>query len=355
LKISINFIKTHYILQMSILLTGGAGFIGSHTAVELLNDGYHVIIVDNLSNSSADTIDKIKQITNRADLLDFYHADITDKEKLDMIFGEHSIDTVIHFAAFKAVGESVSNPLKYYRNNIIGLITLLEVMNEYNVKNIIFSSSAAVYGEPESLPITEQFPTNAINPYGQTKLMGEQILRDISYSDKMKVILLRYFNPVGAHPSGLIGENPKTLPTNLFPYILDVINGDRDCLNIYGADYDTPDGTGVRDYTHIVDLALSHLAALKHIYDIDGVNVYNLGTGNGYSVLNIVDTFNSLLDQNGDNRRVVYRFVEKRPGDSEAVYADCSLARKELGWVTTKDLEQMVIDSLRFMNKNPGR
>ena len=335
---------------MSILLTGGAGFIGSHTAVELLNEGYHVVIVDNLSNSSANTIGKIREITNCTDLLDFYHTDITDKERLDMIFGEHSIDTVIHFAAFKAVGESVTNPLKYYHNNIIGLITLLEVMNGYGVKNFIYSSSATVYGEPKSLPITEQFPTNAINPYGQTKLMGERILRDVSCSNKMKVILLRYFNPVGAHPSGLMGENPKTLATNLFPYILDVIKGDRDCLNIYGDDYDTPDGTGVRDYIHIVDLARGHLAALKHIDDIDDVKVYNLGTGNGYSVLNIVDTFNRILERNGDNQRVKYKFVEKRPGDSEAVYADCSLARKELGWTNTKGLEQMVIDSLNFLN-----
>ena len=339
--------------MQTVLLTGGMGFIGSHTAVELLESGYKVIIVDNLSNSSLQVLDKIIEITNKEDMIEFYHCDVTDKEHLDAIFDENNIDSVIHFAAYKAVGESVSNPLKYYNNNIGGLITLLEVMDKHEVKNFVFSSSATVYGDPDTLPLTESSPLSAINPYGQTKLMGEQILRDISGSNpNIKIILLRYFNPVGAHSSGLIGESPNGVPNNLFPYILDTIRGLRPCLNIFGNDYNTPDGTGVRDYIHVVDLAKGHVAALDHIDRINGIKTYNLGTGTGYSVLNIVDMFNQILDQTGDSRKVKYKYVPRREGDSPAVYADCSLAKKDLGWTATYGIEQMVRDSLNFLYKS---
>ena len=332
--------------MQKILLTGGLGFIGSHTAVELINDGYYVVIIDNVSNSSLDVLDKIKNIT-KSKTIEFYHGDISDEIVLNEIFNTHDIDTVIHFAGHKAVGESVRNPLKYYDNNITALIKLLNAMVKFDVSNFIFSSSATVYGIPEKLPLSEKSLLCAINPYGQTKLMGEQILRDASKAYNINVILLRYFNPVGAHKSGLIGENPSN-PTNLFPYILEVVKGERECLNIYGNDYDTTDGTPIRDYIHVVDLAKGHVKGVKYINDIETINIYNLGSGKGYSVLNIIDTFNKILDRT-EYDPVKYRFSDRREGDAPVVYADCSLAKDELGWVAGEGLEQMIIDSLNFL------
>ena len=328
---------------MSILLTGGTGFIGSHTAIELLKEGHDVIIIDNLSNSTDDIITKISTITKKS--ITFYNADINNFDDLDLIFTNHQINTVIHFAAFKAVGESVSNPLKYYQNNVGGLLSLLKTMDKHDVTNIIFSSSATVYGDPEILPITENSLLSAINPYGQTKLIGENILRDLYRSnDKYKIIILRYFNPVGAHESGLIGESPLGRPNNLFPYILDVAKGKRAHLNIYGNDYNTPDGTGIRDYIHVVDLAQGHVKSLDYIVSSTAnfINTYNLGTGKGYSVLDIVTEFSY-------HTTIKYKMVDRRKGDSPQVYADCSLAKNELGWVSTKTLKDMVKDSLRFI------
>ncbi len=336
---------------MSILLTGGNGFIGSHTAVELINSGYNIIIVDDFSNSSISAYEGISKITNRKNI-QLYNVDICDKTNLQKVFESNTIDTVIHFAAYKAVGESVSNPLKYYRNNIIGLITLLEVMNEFKIYKIVFSSSATVYGNPKSLPITEAFELEILNPYGQTKLMSENILKDFSRSNGTKVIILRYFNPVGAHSSGLIGENPTGIPNNLFPFILDVIKCKREYLSIFGKDYDTIDGTCIRDYIHVVDLAKGHVAAVKYIDSIDEVKIYNLGTGTGYSVYQIVTAFNKFLETEGKGRSVNYRYTDRREGDASAVYANCSLANKELGWTATLDLNEMIRDSLNFVDNN---
>jgi UDP-glucose 4-epimerase len=336
---------------MSILLTGGNGFIGSHTAIELINSCYNIIIVDDFSNSSLPAYEGISKITTRKNI-QLYKIDICDKINLQKVFESNTIDTVIHFAAYKAVGESISNPLKYYRNNIIGLINLLEVMNKFKVNKIVFSSSATVYGNPKSLPITEDFELTALNPYGQTKLMSENILKDVSRANGPKVIILRYFNPVGAHPSGLIGENPIGIPNNLFPYILDVIKGKREYLSIFGKDYDTIDGTCIRDYIHVVDLAKGHVAAVKYINNIDKVKIYNLGTGTGYSVCQIVDSFNKFLETEEKGRSVNYRYTDRREGDAAAVYADCSLAKKELGWIATLDLNDMIRDSLNFVDSN---
>ena len=324
---------------MSILLTGGLGFIGSHTAVELLNDGYEIIIVDNLSNSSIDVRDKIKTITKKD--FEFYDLDINDYHDLHQVFDNHNIETVIHFAAFKALNESISEPLKYYHNNISGLITLLRVMENHGVQNIIYSSSATVYGNPTSLPLSERSPLSTINPYGTTKLMGEMILSDMK---NMNVTILRYFNPVGAHKSGLIGERPVGIPNNLFPYILDVVSGKRQCLKIFGNDYDTLDGTPVRDYIHVSDLSKGHVKALE---SIKGVKIYNLGTGKGYSVLEIVNAFNDIL-----TNPIAYELVDRREGDSPAVYADSSLANKELNWTCEYGLNEMITDSLNFIGRS---
>jgi UDP-glucose 4-epimerase len=346
-----------------ILLTGGCGFIGSHTVVELLNQGYEVIIVDNLSNSNMDVLNKIEKITGKT--LKFYNIDIRKEEELDELFKCNNIDSVIHFAAFKAVGESVQDPLKYMDNNIIGMITLLKIMNKYNVKKLVFSSSCTVYGHPTKLPLTEDSSLNILSPYGRTKLIGEQILQDLYKSDQTwSFIILRYFNPVGAHESGILGEVPSGIPNNLFPYILEVIKGDRTHLNIYGYDYKTPDGTAIRDYIHVVDLALGHIKSLEHIKP--GIQIYNLGTGKGYSVLNIVDTFNKVITKiksesiKFDNKNisnikinlVTYKLTERREGDSEMVYADSSLAKNELGWIPVRNLEKMVIDSLNYILMN---
>ena len=275
---------------MKILVTGGIGYIGSHTCVELLDSGYEIVVIDNLSNSKIEVVDKIKEITNKD--FKFYEGDCCDKNILTKIFKENQIEAVIHFAGFKAVGESVSNPLKYYRNNLDSTITLLEVMNKFNVKKIVFSSSATVYGKPESLPIKETFPLSTTNPYGATKLMIEDILRDLYKSDNnWSIAILRYFNPIGAHKSGLIGENPNDIPNNLMPYIVKVATKELECLSVFGDDYDTKDGTGVRDYIHVVDLAKGHIKAIEKVLKDAGVDAYNLGTGNGYSVLEIVNTF----------------------------------------------------------------
>ena len=332
---------------MSILVTGGAGYIGSHTVVELLNKGEKVVVVDNFVNSKPSALEAIKKITNKD--FKFYEVDLRDKDKLNKVFEENNdITAVIHFAGLKAVGESVVKPIEYYDNNIYGTLVLLEVMKAHNVKKIIFSSSATVYGDPKEVPIKEDFPLSATNPYGQTKLMIEQILNDVYVSDnEWSVILLRYFNPIGAHESGLIGENPNGIPNNLMPYINQVALGKLDHLNVFGNDYPTPDGTGVRDYIHVVDLAKGHLKALERAEKMTGVEAYNLGTGKGYSVLDIVKNFEKATGQ-----KIKYEITPRRPGDIAECYADPSKAEKYLGWKAEKDLEQMCKDAWNFTKKN---
>lgn len=331
---------------MRILVTGGLGFIGSHTCVELLNENYEVVIIDNLSNSSIDVLDKIEEITSKRPI--FYEIDACNKEQLEKVFKENKIDAVIHFAGYKAVGESVSEPLKYYRNNLESTITLLEVMKEHSCHNFVFSSSATVYGSPKELPIKENFPLSTTNPYGTTKLMIEQILADVSKSDKeMSIIVLRYFNPIGAHKSGLLGENPKGIPNNLMPYIVRVATKELEILSVFGNDYNTKDGTGVRDYIHVVDLAKGHLKALEKSTNFKGIEYYNLGTGTGYSVLDLVNTFEKV-----NNIEVPYKIVERRPGDIDACYADPAKAYKELGFKAELDIEDMCRDSYNFIIKN---
>ena len=328
---------------MKVLVTGGTGYIGSHTCVELLNAGYEVVIIDNLCNSKEEVVDKIKEITGKN--LKFYKGDCCDKEILTKIFKENNIDSVIHFAGLKAVGESVSIPLKYYRNNIDSTLSLLEVMNEFNCKKIVFSSSATVYGKPKELPIKENFPLSTTNPYGSTKLMIEGILRDLYKSDNdWSIAILRYFNPIGAHKSGLIGENPNDIPNNLMPYIVKVATHELEILSIFGNDYDTKDGTGVRDYIHVVDLAKGHIKALEFIEKNKGVDAYNLGTGNGYSVLEIVNNFSKI-----NNVDVKYKIVDRRPGDIDACYADPSYAKEKLGWEAKLGIEEMCKDSYNFV------
>lgn len=332
---------------MAILVTGGAGYIGSHTVVELLNEGEKVVIVDNFVNSKPSALEAIKKITNKD--FKFYELDLRDKEGLNKVFEENKdITAVIHFAGLKAVGESVAKPIEYYDNNIYGTLVLLEVMKSHNVKKIIFSSSATVYGDPKEVPIKEDFPLSATNPYGQTKLMIERILNDVYVSDnEWSIILLRYFNPIGAHESGLIGENPNGIPNNLMPYINQVALGKLDHLNVFGNDYPTPDGTGVRDYIHVVDLANGHLKALERAEKITGVEAYNLGTGKGYSVLDIVKNFEKATGQ-----KIKYEITPRRPGDIAECYADPSKAEKYLGWKAEKDLEQMCKDAWNFTKKN---
>ncbi|MBQ7104623.1 MAG: UDP-glucose 4-epimerase GalE [Bacilli bacterium] len=330
---------------MKILVTGGTGYIGSHTCVELLENGYEVVIVDNLSNSKREVVDYIKEITKKD--VTFYEGDVADKEIMTKIFNENKIDAVIHFAGLKAVGESVQKPLMYYRNNIDTTLTLCEVMNEFNCKKIVFSSSATVYGSPKSLPIKEDFPLSTTNPYGTTKLYIEGILKDLYVSDKdWSIALLRYFNPIGAHESGLIGENPNDIPNNLMPYIVKVANKELEILSVFGNDYDTKDGTGVRDYIHVVDLAKGHIKAIEKVLKDKGVDAYNLGTGHGYSVLEIVETFKKV-----NNIDVPYKIVERRPGDIAACYADPSYAKEKLNWQAEKEIEEMCRDSYNFVNK----
>ena len=328
---------------MKILVTGGTGYIGSHTCVELLDAGYEIVVIDNLSNSKIEVVDKIKEITGKN--FKFYEGDCCDKNILTKIFEENEISAVIHFAGFKAVGESVKLPLKYYRNNLDSTITLLEVMNEYGVKKIAFSSSATVYGKPETLPIKEDFPLSTTNPYGSTKLMIEDILRDLYVSDNdWSIAILRYFNPIGAHKSGLIGENPNDIPNNLMPYIVKVATHELECLSVFGNDYDTKDGTGVRDYIHVVDLAKGHIKAIEKVLKDTGVDAYNLGTGNGYSVLEIVNTF---MDVNKID--VNYKITDRRPGDIDACYADPTYAKEKLNWEANLGIEEMCEDAYNFV------
>lgn len=320
---------------MKILVTGGCGYIGSHTCVELLSNGYDVVIIDNLSNSKIDSLYSIEKITGKK--VKFYLKDCCNLEALENIFEENKIDAVIHFAGFKAVGESVDNPIKYYENNLVSTINLIKVMTKYNCKKLVFSSSATVYGKPKSLPIKEDFPLSASNPYGETKLMIERILGDLYKSDnEFSIAILRYFNPIGAHPSGLIGENPLDIPNNLMPYIVKVALGEIDHLNVFGNDYDTVDGTGVRDYIHVVDLAKGHLNAINLVLKEPGIDYFNLGTGQGYSVLELLNTFKNVTGVD-----VKYCFTERRKGDIDSVYADVSYAKEKLNWQASYGIEEM--------------
>ncbi|MBM7582189.1 UDP-glucose 4-epimerase [Caldicoprobacter guelmensis] len=333
---------------MSILVTGGAGYIGSHTCVELLNAGYDIVVVDNFSNSKPEALRRVKEITDK----DFkvYAVDLLDRDGLDKVFSENDIQAVIHFAGLKAVGESVAIPLKYYYNNITGTIILCEVMQKHGVKKIVFSSSATVYGKPKSVPIKEDFPLCPTNPYGRTKYMIEEILKDVYVADnEWSVVLLRYFNPIGAHESGRIGEDPNGIPNNLMPYITQVAVGKREKLYVFGNDYDTHDGTGVRDYIHVVDLAKGHLKALEKVMKDKGVEVYNLGTGVGYSVLDVVKTFERV-----NGVKIPYIITGRRPGDVDKCYADPTKAHKELGWKAEKNLEDMCRDSWNWQKNNPN-
>ena len=330
---------------MKVLLTGGAGYIGSHTAVELLDAGYDVVIGDNFANSKPEVLEKIKSISNKD--FKFYETDFTIKEQVEEVFKNEEIDVVVHFAGLKAVGESCSIPVDYYRNNIDSTLTLLEVMKKYDVRNLVFSSSATVYGVPKTVPLKEDMPTSCTNPYGWTKLMNEQILTDVSKANpQLSIVLLRYFNPIGAHESGLIGEDPNGIPNNLMPYITKVAKGILPNLNVFGNDYPTKDGTGVRDFIHVVDLAKGHLKAIEYSVAHNGVETFNLGTGNGYSVLDIVNTFKNV---NGVD--VPYAIVERRPGDVAECYADASKAEKILGWKAEKKLEDMCKDAWNYINK----
>ena len=331
---------------MKVLLTGGLGYIGSHTAVELLNSGYDVEIMDNLYNSSLKIKNKIKKITGKE--IKFYKVDLLDINKMDKLFKNGKYDAVIHFAGLKAVGESSKKPLLYYENNISGTINLLKVMEKYNVKNLVFSSSACVYSDKNKAPFKEDAVLNPINPYGRTKLFIEEIIKDYCAANPdFKAIILRYFNPIGAHESGLIGENPNGIPNNLMPYITRVAFGKLKELSIFGNDYKTVDGTGVRDYIHVVDLAKGHVKALEHINNLNGYEIYNLGTGHGYSVLQVVNAFNKVC-----GNKVKYKFVDRRPGDAETVFACPDKAEKELNFKTTKTLEEMCLSSYNFEKNN---
>ena len=334
---------------MAILVTGGAGYIGSHTVVELQQAGYEVVVLDNLCNASEKALERVEAITGKK--VPFYRADILDRKALEEIFTKEKIDSCIHFAGLKAVGESVSKPWEYYENNIAGTLTLVDVMRKHNCKNIIFSSSATVYGEPAFIPITEECPKGACtNPYGWTKSMLEQILTDIQKADpEWNVVILRYFNPIGAHKSGTIGENPNGIPNNLMPYVTQVAVGKLKELGVFGNDYDTHDGTGVRDYIHVVDLAKGHVKALKKIEEKAGLNIYNLGTGVGYSVLDIVKNF-----EEANGIKLPYVIKERRPGDIAACYADATKARKELGWEAENGIREMCEDSWRWQSNNPN-
>ncbi|HDR4724886.1 MULTISPECIES: UDP-glucose 4-epimerase GalE [Bacillus] len=333
---------------MAILITGGAGYIGSHTCIELLNNNYKIIVVDNLSNSSIESLNRVKEITGKQ--FEFYKESVLNREKMNEIFLENNIEAVIHFAGFKAVGESTTIPLTYYYNNIISTIILCDVMQKHNVKKFIFSSSATVYGIPKTSPITEEFPLSVTNPYGQTKLMIEQIMRDVAKADdEWSIALLRYFNPFGAHKSGRIGEDPNGIPNNLMPYVTQVAVGKLKELNIFGNDYPTKDGTGVRDYIHVVDLAKGHVKALEKVLETKGIEAYNLGTGKGYSVLEMIKAFEEV-----SGKKIPYKVIGRRPGDVAVCFADVSKAKRELGWEAEYGLEEMCVDSWRWQvnNKN---
>ncbi len=332
---------------MSILVTGGAGYIGSHTCLELFNQGYEVIVVDNLINSCEESLNRVKQLTNKD--IKFYNIDLLNKERLTEIFELEKPEAVIHFAGLKAVGESVEKPMEYYRNNIVGTLNLCEAMKTAGVKNLVFSSSATVYGDPATVPITEDFPLSVTNPYGRTKLMIEEILKDIYTADcSWNIIILRYFNPIGAHKSGRIGENPLGIPNNLVPYITQVAVGRLKCVAVFGSDYGTPDGTGVRDYIHVVDLALGHLMAIERLKLLPGLNTYNLGTGNGYSVLEMLQAFSKVC-----GKEIPYQMHPRRKGDIATCYADPALAEKELGWKAERGLMEMCEDAWRWQSGNP--
>ncbi|MDB2106227.1 UDP-glucose 4-epimerase GalE [Clostridium paraputrificum] len=334
---------------MSILVTGGAGYIGSHTSIELLQAGYDIVIVDNFCNSKPESLNRIEELTGKKPK--FYEVDILDREGLNKVFEENNIEAVIHFAGLKAVGESVEKPIEYYENNISGTLVLCDVMRKHNVKKIVFSSSATVYGMNNKVPFSEDMPTaSATNPYGSTKLFIEQILSDIYVSDnEWSVALLRYFNPIGAHESGRIGEDPNGIPNNLMPYITQVAVGKRKELSVFGNDYDTHDGTGVRDYIHVVDLAKGHLKAVGKVLSSNGVEAYNLGTGIGYSVLDVVNSF-----EKASGQKVPYKIVERRAGDIATCYADATKALRELGWKAEKNLDDMCRDSWRWQKNNPN-
>ena len=329
-----------------ILVTGGCGYIGSHTVLELLNKNYEVVVVDNFSNSSFESLKRVQKITGKE--VTFYEADIRDVAAMESIFDSHSFDAVIHFAAFKAVGESCKLPLKYYENNISGTVSLLKIMEKHNVKKIIFSSSATVYGDPEKLPLDENCRLSTTNPYGSTKLMMENIMQDLYKADNAwNIILLRYFNPVGAHESGLIGEDPKGIPNNLMPFVALVASGKLQCINVFGNDYDTPDGTGVRDYIHVVDLALGHIAAIEQCNET-GVHIYNLGTGHGYSVLEMIHAFEKAC-----GKKLPYKICPRRPGDIAACYASPVKAKAELKWEAKFGIEEMCASQWKWQSGNP--
>ena len=333
---------------MAILITGGAGYIGSHAAVELLNSGYEIVVLDNFLNSHRQSIERVKEMTGID--FPFYEMDLLDKKAVDQLFTENSIESVIHFAGLKSVGESVSIPLKYYENNITGTIRLCEVMAKHRVKNLVFSSSATVYGVPDSVPINENFPLSSTNPYGRSKLIIEEILRDLHDSDSgWSIALLRYFNPIGAHESGKIGEDPNGIPNNIMPYITQVAIGKRDKLFVYGEDYRTHDGTGIRDYIHVVDLVKGHLKALDYLKGRTGVEAFNLGTGKGHSVLELVETFTNVSGED-----IPYEVVDRRPGDVAICYADPGKAAKVLGWRAEKNLRDMCTDSWKWQKQNPN-
>ena len=333
---------------MSILVTGGAGYIGSHTVVELLKEGYEVVVVDDFSNSKPESLNRIKTITGKN--FSFYEVNLLDKAALEEVFNKENIDSVIHFAGYKAVGESVAKPIEYYHNNITSSLVLCDVMRNHGVKKIVFSSSATVYGMNNVSPLTEDLPTSATNPYGYTKVMIEQILQDVAFADsEWSIALLRYFNPIGAHESGLIGEDPTGIPNNLMPYITQVAVGKLPRLSIFGDDYDTPDGTGVRDYIHVVDLALGHIKALDKIKETNGVGIYNLGTGKGYSVLDLTYNF-----QKATGIEIPYTISDRRPGDIATCYADATKAKEELGWIAQKTVGDMCRDSWKWQKNNPN-
>ncbi len=333
---------------MPILITGGAGYIGSHTCVELLDAGYDIVVVDNFSNSKPESLKRISEITGES--IKSYNVDLLDAQELDKVFIDNNIDAVIHFAGLKAVGESVAIPLRYYHNNITGTLILCETMQKYGIKNLVFSSSATVYGMPERVPISEDFPLSATNPYGRTKLMIEEILRDLYISDSSwSIALLRYFNPIGAHSSGRIGEDPNGIPNNLMPYITQVAVGKLKELRVFGNDYPTVDGSGVRDYIHVVDLAKGHLKALEKIMQNQGIEAYNLGTGKGYSVLEMVKAFESV-----SGRKIPFQIDERRPGDIAVCYADPAKAKNALGWFAEKGIEEMCADAWRWQSENPN-
>ena len=333
---------------MKVLITGGAGYIGSHTIVELLNAGHEVCVVDNLCNSSQESLNRVEQITGKK--VDFRNVDILDKDSLTEVVKGAGFDSVIHFAALKAVGESVSHPLRYYHNNITGTLALCEVMQEQGIKNIVFSSSATVYGDPHTVPITEDFPLQATNPYGRTKLMMEYVLTDLNIADAdFNVALLRYFNPIGAHESGMIGEDPNGIPNNLLPFVAQVAIGRREKVSVFGNDYPTPDGTGVRDYIHVVDLAVGHLRALEKLATSPGVVTCNLGTGMGYSVIDIIKAM-----EKASGKTIAYEVVDRRPGDIAECYADPAYALAELGWKAERGVEDMCRDAWKWQTQNPN-